>query len=155
MFLTKDYILSAEFAKKLGITINNFSPWVKWRPDLLGTDLLKLGECLFFKKNCPLLGRTYTLAAQELELTDFTNKIPLTYLKAEYKFNPDYCEKSGLGKIIEIAGKKFFEFDYNFAYKNRRKTWYLMELDEYHNYQAREGGLLHFQVSPKYLVTLY
>ena len=155
MFLTKDYILTYEFAKKLNITINNFSPWLKWRPDLVGTDLIKLGECVFFKKSIPLLGRSFRLKLPELELTDFTNKIPITYLKSEYKFNPKFCESHGLGKVIDVCGKKFFEFDWDFAYKNRRKIWYLMSLKEYEDYEKTEGPLQHFQVSRDYLVTLY
>lgn len=155
MFLTKDYILTAEIAKKLNITINNFSPWLKWRPDLIGTDLIKMGDCTFFKSSIPLLYKSHRAILPELNLTDFTNKVPLTYLKYEYKFNPKFCETQGLGQVVKVVNKKFFEFNWDFAYKNRRKTWYLMSLKEYEDFVKTDGELLNFQVSRDYLVTLY
>lgn len=152
MFLTKDYALSAEFAQKMGITINNFSKWYNSNPDLEGTDLIKMGECLFFKKNTKLLWKSHANALKTLELTDFTNKVPVTYLRSEYKFDPKYAESRGLGKVIDVANKKFFEFNYDFAYKNRRKTWYPMPKEEYTDEYA---DCLALDVAKKHLIILY
>lgn len=131
MFLNKSYVLSAEFAQKLNITINNFSKWYNANSDLIGTDLIKMGECLFFKRNTRLLWKAHAKALETLELTDFTNKLPITWLKREFKFDPGWASGNGLGNVINVAGKKFFEFDYDFAYKNRYKTWYPMPKEEF------------------------
>lgn len=153
MFLNKSYVLSAELAQKMNITINNFSKWYNSNPDLIGTDLIKMGECLFFKKNTKLLWESHAKALETLRLTDFSNKLPITWLKSEFKFNPQYAEKQGLGKVVDVAKKKFFEFDCDFAYKNRYKTWYPMTKEEFNC--GEYDDLISMDVSKNNVIVLY
>ena len=153
MFLTKNYIFIGELAKKLGITINNFSCWYSRNPELAGTDMFRLGDCLFVRKDSAILGDFYEAKIRELDLTDISNKVPLSYLKAEYHFNPKHPPVVALGEVVEIAGKKFFEFDYDFAFKHRRKTWYPMTKSEYSS--GRYSDCLTLDVARNHLIVLY
>lgn len=153
MFLNKNYIFIGELAKKLGITINNFSCWYSRNPELIGTDIIKLGDCSFVRKDSAILGEFYEAKIKELQLTDISNKVPLSYLKAEYYFNLRHPPVLKLGEIVEIAGKKFFAFDTDFAYKNRRKTWYPMTKVEYAN--GNYSDCLSLDVARNHLIVLY
>lgn len=153
MFLNKNYIFIAELAKKLGITINNFSCWYSRNPELIGTDIIKLGDCSFVRKDSAILGEFYEAKIKELELTDISNKVPLSYLKAEFKFNPKHPPVVTLGEVVDIAGKKFFAFDYDFAYKHRRKTWYPMTKSEFAC--GKYSDCLTLDVARNHLIVMY
>lgn len=153
MFLTNDYILTAEFSKKLNISINNFSNWYNQYPDLVDTGyLVKLGDCTFFRKSIKLLFPRWKKALKELEFTDFSNILPLQYLKTNYSFDEKFFDK---GERCVIAGKTMFRFDKEFADFHRNKVWYKMTNNELNETLKEVEDLEYFKVRPKIYVVYY
>ena len=157
MFLTSKYFATFEYAKKAHINVSNFSNFYedkKYR-HLVGSELIKMGECFFIFKTFPGLTKIHAKRLVELELTDYSNKLPLTFLKSEYRFDPKFCEKAGYGKVIDVCGKKFFEFSPEFVKKYKNSTWYTMSKSELNEYLQEDRDAEYLQVSSKFYIIAY
>lgn len=153
MFLSKDYILTAEFAKKLNISINNFSKWYNTYPDLVDRgELVKLGDCTFFRKTIKLLYPSWKKALNEHTWTDFSNILPLQYLKTNFSLNEDFVT---FGKRVKIAGKTMFKFNEDFVNIHKNKVWYKMSLNELNEALKETPDLEYFQTRSKTYVVYY
>lgn len=158
MFLDKNFVLTAEFAKVCDITINNFSKWYNSYPDLVDYGYLyKFGDCTFFRKNIPILLTSWKekLKIHEAELTDFSDKLPLNYLKTEFGFDEKFAKKTGLGTRVKIAGKNFIQFNPDFASSQKRKVWVRVTDEELKECEDEGTPLDTFNVATKIKVCFY
>lgn len=132
MFLTSDFVLTKEYAEHNGITINNFSHWATKYPDLVDRGQIVIyGKCTFFKKDIPILLPVDKQRVHTTILTDFSDKLPLGWLRAEFKVDSKFMEKAGYGKEIKVGTKNFFQFNKKFVKKYKDLTWSAVPKEEY------------------------
>jgi hypothetical protein len=140
MFLSNDYVLSNEIVQKSGIHIANISMGIKTlqESDSKSGSVVKYGNCTFLNKQAKTLP-TYLKNYIHNPLwtfTDFSNKLPVTFLQAElgvsFKDIQSAMKKNGIDvKIEEVSGKQFAVFPVEFVEEMRDSTWYILPEDEY------------------------
>lgn len=152
MFLTKDYIYQREFTVKRGVRINNLSNLFKAHPEAFDNgDIVRQGQGVFFRKDSKILGPIYGDLAKKQEYTTFSNKILCSHLKSEYKCKMRYL--GPFGKVIDVCGAKFFEFNEDFV-KKYDGVWYTVESEELTELLGDMPDLSYFQVNKnQYIVT--
>lgn len=119
-FATKDYMLTAEIADKLNISMTNISKWYAEFPEFVANKhLVRIGNCVFVHKDFPNLTKNMKIIFNEPRI-DWSNKLPLNYMIRNFKINVVYCEKYNIGHKISyifkthrnrVIQKDFFEFD--------------------------------------------
>jgi hypothetical protein len=140
MFLSNDYVLSNEIVEKSGIHIANISMGIKLLEDsnAKAGAVVKYGNCTFLNKNAktlPLYLKNY-IHNPQWTFTDFSNKLPVTFLQAElgvpFKDIQEGFKKEGTDiSVQEIAGKQFAVFPKEFAEKMKKTTWYMLNEEEF------------------------
>lgn len=155
MFLTPKYVSLHELAKVSKINIANFGGYYE-NPEyrhLIGSELIKMGDSVFVYKTFPGFMKNHRdkILKYEDQLTDYTNKVPLPYLRNEYHFSEKYALAHGLGKVVDIYGKKFFEFDYDFARKHRNSAWHAATKADIEEFNDCDN----IQVGIKYWILFY
>lgn len=110
-FVTKDYMLTAEIADKLNISMTNISKWyVKFPESVTNKHLVRIGNCVFVHIDFPNLTKNMKIIFNEPRI-DWSNKLPLNYMIKNFKINVTYCEKYNIG----------YKTSYDFkTHRNRR-----------------------------------
>ena len=146
MFLAPGYILANELVNKMGIHIANVSIMRKEFED--ADDLYtirKLNNCNFVNTSSPKLPQNIKDGISNNTFTDYTNKLPCTFVRDEYPVTEREWMASGIviGKE-EIAGKNFYVFADDFVKKLTGKIGYVLSGDEYRSLLVEnkiQGGI--------------
>lgn len=132
-FFDSNYVNLSEVCDKLNIHIAIFSSWnndeLKDSPE--EHKIIKRGASLFIHKDCPRF-KFYKKRLENIKMTDYSDMLPLDYLKREFNFNENYI--SNLGEIIKMNFKKkqnksnavttkFLKFRPEIRERIKNKTW--------------------------------
>lgn len=131
MFLKKNYILANELVQKMGIHIANISMLAKDHEDDDSGTFIKMNNCTFVNKASSNLPNNFKHACMIHEFTDMTDKLPCTFVRAEYEVTEKELFKSGMViEKIEVAGKDFYRFAPEFVQKMKYKIGYVLDKAE-------------------------
>jgi hypothetical protein len=130
MFLDKKYILANELVQKMGIHIANISMIAKSLEDYDDV-FVKMGNCTFINTESIELPNNLKEAIAANDFTDMSDKIPVTFIKAEHNLSVVTMKKSGIiSEVTEIAGKKFYVFKKDFMEKTKDTILYVLDKEE-------------------------
>lgn len=164
MFLNSNYVLANEIVQNAGIHIANISNMIKQLENTNEREgvVVKYGNCTFINKtakNLPNNLKEY-IEYPGWTLTDFANKLPVTYLQSELGVSYDLLKESfgengyDLGET-EVAGKKFVVFPESFKKKMEGMTLYVLNEDDYHSCLENDDIQGGFALNAKKYLTWY
>lgn len=132
MFLSKNYVLGNELVQKLGIHIANISMLAnKLEEKNDYSTIIKLNNCNFINKNSHNLPNNISKGIRQYEFTDFSNKLPVTWLRSEYELTKVELENANLIQSeIKISTKRFFVFKDWFVELMHNKIAYTLNREE-------------------------
>lgn len=119
------YFLANELTDKLGIHIANISMFIKNIKDDEIDNILKLGNCTFIKKDFNKLPKALLKGVHLC--TELNNVLPRSWFKEDLDVTDKELEKCNIATIIEIAGRKFYQFTNKFAEEINGKVLYILD----------------------------
>jgi len=133
MFLPQKFILANELVQKMGIHIANISIL---RKEFESHDdvytIQKLNNCNFINTQSHKLPKNIREGIEQNDFTDLTDKLPVTFVRAEYAATERDFVKSGIiTDKIKIAGKPFYVFDPEFVSNVRGCVGYVLNHEDY------------------------
>jgi len=132
MFLSKNYILANELIQKMQINIANISV-LKQRYENADdySTFLKMNNCTFINTKSASLPKNIKMGIATNDFTDFTDKLPCTYVRTEFGVKEDNWIKSGIvTEKIKIADKQFYQFCPDFVKTMKNKIAYILDEKE-------------------------
>lgn len=136
MFLTDNYILSSEFIDRTGIHVAYISKVIKLlEDDNDSTTIIKMNACNFIKSNSGKLPNNIQKAIiKETAIKpfyNFSNKLPVHWLKQEYNVTEKEWFKSGIVEDkVTIHGKIFYVFSDDFIRRTKNCICYVLDKEE-------------------------
>lgn len=131
MIIPKHYALSNEIAKNAKMNIANFSMFLKENND--DSVALKYGACTFINTKSDRLPNYFYKAIHAGPLTDLSNCILLSHMRAELDCHEEDILNLKIGnpqKFI-LLGKKFIRFDKSFIDTINKKVVTTVLKDEF------------------------
>lgn len=166
-FVTKEYVSSAEVCDKLELHIATFSKWINEIDEVRDRfQIVKMGNITFIRKDLPKF-RNYRERLEGIKLTDYSDLVPLSYLKSEYNFDEDYLrEHPELGEFVTLTfstkqgkeadtDKTFFKFNSELRNKLRRAVWYTASKREIESDPETFGDIQKIQIAKDKFLTYY
>lgn len=132
MFLTKKYILANELVEKMQIKIANISILRKQFEDADDfVTVINMNNCNFIKSTSHKLPNNIQKGISDHKFTDFSNKLPCTWVHNEFSVNEKEWFDSGIviDKIV-ICKKKFYVFSDDFISKVNNCVPYVLNKAE-------------------------
>lgn len=157
MFLSENYILANELVSKMNVNIANVSMIrQKFEDENDLTTIIKMNSCNFIKSNSSKLPQTFQRSINSNTFTDFTNKLPCTWLKEEFNVTErEWFNSKIVTDKVKLYGKEFYVFSEDFIKKVKNRILYVLDKEEtqkcYQNNQI-EG---YIQLSNNKFMTWY
>lgn len=156
MFLKSNYILANELVQKMGIHIANISMLVKEHEDEDNGMFIKMNNCTFINTKAATLPANILAGIYANEFTDMTDKLPCTFARMEYGITEKEFLKSGIvTKVVNVAGKDFYQFAPEFVQKMHRKIGYVLDEAETMDCFAKKQIAGYTQLSKNKYFTWY
>jgi len=101
-------------------------------------NIQKLGACLYINRHCNSLPKNISKAIDRYELTDMSDKLPITYVKSELGLTEtDVLSSDMVIDTMTIAGKRLYQFHPDVVRETEGHTPYVLNAKEYNECKSK------------------
>ena len=145
MFLSKNYVLASELVQAMGIALHSVC---NMRQDFEYSDdkysIRTMNNCMLINKKAYHLPNNIKqgIKKHEHKLTDLSNKLPCTWVKAQYGVSESLLMRSGIviDKITIAKNRRFYVFNDEFVKLMKNRIPYILDAKEMEKCAA-EGSI--------------